>query len=138
MHDLHYSRPSASSRAALTHVLALARRQEAVSQSYIAETLRRTGSQIATYRAAMACIQAHARVVIRIGTTSIPVVSALLKEGVYRNQFETGLSAGSRSAFPGGARDSWERVLFRGRVSRERRQRLGTSQVRSAGAGSLC
>ncbi|BCA54654.1 hypothetical protein W02_17940 [Nitrospira sp. KM1] len=98
-------------------MLTLVRRQETVSRSYIAEALQRTGSQIAAYGAAMECIQAHARVVIhfhpdRVGIKSIPVVSALLKEGVYRNQFETGLSTGSLSAFPGGARDSWERVLF--------------------------
>jgi hypothetical protein len=50
----------------------------------------------------------------RLGTKSIPVADALLKEGVYRNQFETGLSTGSLSALPGGARDSWERSLFGG------------------------
>jgi hypothetical protein len=45
------------------------------------------------------------------GTT---VAEALLKEGVYRNQFETGLSSGSMSAFPGGERDRWENTLFAG------------------------
>ncbi len=119
MHDLQYSRLSAPPRAALTHVLALVRHQETISRSYIAEALQRTGSQIAAYGAAMESIQAHARVVIhfhpdRVGTQSIPVVSALLKESVCRNQFETGLSTGSLSAFPGGARDSWEHLLFGG------------------------
>jgi hypothetical protein len=33
---------------------------------------------------------------------------------VYRNQFETGLSSGSVSAFPGGKRDAWENTLFGG------------------------
>jgi hypothetical protein len=42
------------------------------------------------------------------------VAEALLKEGVYRNQFETGLSSGSMSAFPGGERDWWENTLFGG------------------------
>ena len=37
-----------------------------------------------------------------------------MKEGVYRSQFETGLSTGGLSAFPGGARDTWERSLFGG------------------------
>jgi hypothetical protein len=118
-HDLQDWRLATPNRAALTHVLALVHHHEAASRSYIAEALQRTGSQIAAYNAAMECVQAHARVVIhfhpdRVGTTSIPVVSALLKEGVYRNQFETGLSTGSLSAFPGGARDSWERSLFGG------------------------
>jgi hypothetical protein len=42
------------------------------------------------------------------------VVEGLLDDGVYRNQFETGLSSGSVSASAGGARDSWERDLFGG------------------------
>ena len=118
-HDPHDSRLSAAHRAALTHVLGLVRHQEPVSRSYIAEALHRTGSQFAVYDAAMESVRAHARVVIhfhpdRVGTKSIPVAESLLKEGVYRNQFETGLSTGSLSAFPGGARDAWERSLFGG------------------------
>lgn len=42
------------------------------------------------------------------------VVQALLEGGQYRSQFETGLSSGGLTAFPGGARDSWEQVLFGG------------------------
>jgi hypothetical protein len=42
------------------------------------------------------------------------VAESLLADGVYRNQFETGLSSGSPTAFPGGERDSWERTLFGG------------------------
>lgn len=40
------------------------------------------------------------------------VAEALLEDGRYKNQFETGLSNGSRTAFPGGARDGWEEALF--------------------------
>jgi hypothetical protein len=65
------------------------------------------------------CIRTHARVVLhfhpdRIGTKAITVAEALVAEGEYRNQFETGLSSGSVTAFPGGARDNWERTLFGG------------------------
>ena len=42
------------------------------------------------------------------------MAEALLEEGIYRNQFETGISAGGLSAFPGGLRDTWERTLFGG------------------------
>ncbi|MDB5215826.1 MAG: hypothetical protein JWO86_3753 [Myxococcaceae bacterium] len=42
------------------------------------------------------------------------VVEALLEVGRYKNQFETGLSNGSRTAFAGGARDGWEETLFGG------------------------
>ena len=50
----------------------------------------------------------------RFGFRGTTVAEALLKEGVYRNQFETGLSSGSMSAFPGGERDRWENTLFGG------------------------
>ena len=118
-HDPQYSRLSARHRVALTQVLDLVHHQEAVSSSYIAEVLHRAGAEITAYGAAMECVRAHARVVIhfhpdRLGTKPIPVAEALLNEGVYRNQFETGLSTGGLSAFPGGARDSWERSLFGG------------------------
>ena len=67
----------------------------------------------------MECVRVHARVVVhfhpdRFGSKPIAVAEALLGEGVYRNQFETGLSTGSLSAFRGGARDSWENELFGG------------------------
>jgi hypothetical protein len=42
------------------------------------------------------------------------VVERLLAEGLYRAQFETGISNGSRTAFPGGDRDRWEQTLFGG------------------------
>lgn len=42
------------------------------------------------------------------------VAQALLEDGIYKSQFETGISNGSVSAHPGGARDDWERRLFGG------------------------
>ena len=43
-----------------------------------------------------------------------PLLQALLEEGVYRSQFETGSSNGGLSAFPGGARWLWESRIFGG------------------------
>lgn len=87
----------------------------------------------------MECVDAHARVVIhfhpdRFGVTRMSVAEALLTEGVYRNQFETGLSSGSMSAFSGGARDRWERTLFGGAyhaqgVSSSERPRYGALEL---------
>ena len=119
VHDPQDSRLSEAQRAALTHVVDLVRQQQSVSRSYISEVLHRAGTNVAAYGAAMESVHAHARVVLhfhpdRFGTKPIAVAEALLKEGVYRNQFETGLSTGGLSAFPGGARDSWERSLFGG------------------------
>jgi hypothetical protein len=42
------------------------------------------------------------------------VAAALANEGIYRSQFETGISNGSRTAFAGGERDRWEEALFGG------------------------
>ncbi|WP_262985047.1 DUF3626 domain-containing protein [Nocardia cerradoensis] len=42
------------------------------------------------------------------------VLDALAGEGVYRSQFETGLSNGGLSAHPGGARWQWESRMFGG------------------------
>jgi hypothetical protein len=42
------------------------------------------------------------------------VDEALLEEGVYRSQFETRISGGGLTAYPGGDRDRWERDLFGG------------------------
>lgn len=42
------------------------------------------------------------------------VVEALVADGVYRSQWETGTSNGGLTAVPGGDRDRWERRLFGG------------------------
>jgi hypothetical protein len=42
------------------------------------------------------------------------VAQALLEQGIYKSQFETLISNGSVSAYPGGARDLWEKKMFGG------------------------
>ncbi|MNW57353.1 hypothetical protein D3C74_351510 [compost metagenome] len=42
------------------------------------------------------------------------VAEALLEQGIYKSQFETLLSNGSVSAYPGGQRDLWEERIFAG------------------------
>ena len=147
VHDPQDSRLSEAQRAALTHVVDLVRQQQSVSRSYISEVLHRAGTNVAAYGAAMESAHAHARVVLhfhpdRFGTKPIPVAEALLKEGVYRNQFETGLSTGGLSAFPGGARDSWERSLFGGAyhtrgVSDSERPKYGALELVRYADGSI-
>lgn len=53
----------------------------------------------------------HPDRVTRDGRT---VAAGLLAYGRYRSQWHTGLSAGSRSAVPGGHRQLWESGLFGG------------------------
>ena len=42
------------------------------------------------------------------------IAEALLEQGRYKSQFETLLSNGSVSAYPGGERDLWEKRIFGG------------------------
>ena len=110
---------SAAQSAALQHVDAAARGREAAALSTIAGIFERAGCGPARYRDAMESIRQHARVVLhfhpdRYGCKAANVAESLLNEGVYRSQFETGLSSGSPTAYPGGERDSWEHTLFGG------------------------
>jgi hypothetical protein len=43
------------------------------------------------------------------------VIEAIVSSGVYRSQFETGISNGGLTAHAGGARWRWENQLFTGR-----------------------
>ncbi len=72
-----------------------------------------------TFSEAVAKIKSYARVALhfhpdRPGPTGETVAEALLKQGIYKSQFETLLSNGSVSAYPGGQRDLWEKRIFGG------------------------
>ena len=113
------ARLSPAQSTALRHVEAVAHRGDAASRTRVTELLQRAGCTAGSFDEAMECVRLRARVVLhfhpdRVGLKRTTVAEALLKEGVYRNQFETGLSSGSLSAFPGGARDTWETTLFGG------------------------
>lgn len=113
------ARLSSAQRAALSHVDATVRSQEEAARSRVVGILSRAGCATHTYDQAMKCIELSARVVVHFhpdcfGHKSTTVAKVLLNEGVYRNQFETGLSSGSLSAYPGGLRDNWEKALFGG------------------------
>ena len=110
---------SAPQTAALRHVEAIGRDSEAVALLSVTAICQRAGLALDTYNEAMELVRRHARIVAhfhpdRFGGKPANVVDCLLVEGVYRNQFETGLSSGSPTAFPGGERDEWERTLFGG------------------------
>jgi hypothetical protein len=110
---------SPAQAAALRHVDAIARDKGATALLSITAICKRAGLALDTYNDAMELVRQHARIVAhfhpdRFGGKPANVVDCLLVEGVYRNQFETGLSSGSPTAFPGGERDEWERTLFGG------------------------
>ncbi|MFT3765165.1 MAG: DUF3626 domain-containing protein [Minicystis sp.] len=70
------------------------------------------------------------------------VIEALVAEGRYRSQFETGISNGSRTAYRGGERDRWEEALFggayqeRGAAPAERPRYGGLDVMRHADGAS--
>ena len=54
----------------------------------------------------------------RIASDGRMVAEAMLEDGIYRNQFESGISNGGLTAFPGGDRDRWEERSFGGAYQR--------------------
>lgn len=108
---------SAAQSSALRHVESIAEAGEAKALECIAGIFERAGLGIEAYFEAVESIRQHARIALhfhpdRLDPRSVTVAQGLLSEGIYRNQFETGLSSGSPTAYPGGERDLWERALF--------------------------
>lgn len=73
----------------------------------------------AIYGQAMLALGSQAQIALhfhpeRLCRLGVSVAEGLLQSGRYKNQFETGISGGSPSAFAGGERDLWERRLFGG------------------------
>lgn len=104
---------------ALAHVRALAARAATAARKDICAVLRRTGLDENIYDEAVRALASRARIALhfhpdRLGRRGITVAAGLLRDGGYKNQYETGLSSGSPSAFAGGERDRWENQLFGG------------------------
>ena len=114
-----YERLTSAQRAAWRHVEETVRSRQAAASVRLTNIVRAAGCAQAMLDAAMEGVRDHARVVVhfhpdRIGPKSITVAEDLLRGGEYLSQFVTGLSSGSRTAYPGGLRDTWERTLFGG------------------------
>jgi hypothetical protein len=106
-------------REAIRHVEGLARRHGPDARRAIRLILDRAGLAETAFDDVLGGIRRHARVVLhfhpdRLDRSGSTVAEALARDGIYRTQFETGLSSGSLTAFAGGERDSWEERLFGG------------------------
>jgi hypothetical protein len=108
--------------AALRHVREIALRDRPAALAVIARHLAGSG---ATYRSeeVVAAVARHGRLTLnfhpdRLLPDGRTVAEALDQEEVYRSQFETGISNGGLTAFPGGDRDRWEEKLFGGAYQR--------------------
>ena len=94
---------SPANRAALAHVRAAALRDR--------PRLVGADAAAAALRRAPVTINFHPDRLLADGR---PVALALRDEGVYRSQFETRISNGGLTAYPGGDRDRWEAAMFGG------------------------
>ena len=112
-------RLTTAQREALDHVTQLARRHTEGARRRIEEVLRMSDIAIDTFERAVEGIKAHARVAVhfhpdRPDSRGRRVVDALNADGLYKSQYETGISNGGLTAHPGGERHSWESRLFGG------------------------
>jgi hypothetical protein len=117
--DAVLDRLTSTQRAAWRHVVAAVDSRRVDARTRLTNLLRSAGCTQPMFDAAIESVRHHARVVVhfhpdRIGVKPMMVAEALLEEGQYRSQFETGLSSGGTTAYPGGPRDDWERSLFGG------------------------
>ncbi|MFU8854715.1 DUF3626 domain-containing protein [Micromonospora sp. SL1-18] len=108
--------------AALRYVREVALRDRPAALATIARHLAGSGT---AYQAEeiIAAVAAHGRLTLnfhpdRLLRDGRTVAEALDQDGVYRSQFETGISNGGLTAFPGGDRDRWEATLFGGAYQR--------------------
>jgi len=104
---------------ALEVVSAQAKLRRELARASIAAVLRAQRLDWGLFEAALDRLRAQARIDIhfhpeRLSVHGRTVAEGLLADGEFRNQYETGISSGSPTAFQGGARDAWEARLFGG------------------------
>ncbi|OAB43715.1 DUF3626 domain-containing protein [Paenibacillus glacialis] len=104
---------------AIEHITKYARTRKYEAQKSIKEVLQMTNIPWGTFEDAVVKLFKYTRVALHFHPDR-PIVDmknvaqALLEQGVYKSQFETHISNGSVSAYPGGARDQWEKMMFGG------------------------
>lgn len=106
-------------QAALRFVQDSAERERTRSLQTVRSVLARTGMSEALYAGAIEGVRTHARVAIhfhpeRLSRFGKTVAEGLLETGIFKSQFETGISGGAPSACLAGRRDHWENRLFGG------------------------
>lgn len=130
---------------AIAHVQERARRAREDARVRLATILSRAQRVEDDLLEALRGLQRGAKVVLhfhpdRITNNGQTVARRLLADGLYRSQFETGISNGSPTAYPGGERDIWERELFGGayhssEVRVDERPKYGSMQLFQYGDG---
>jgi len=108
--------------AALRHIRHLALRDRPAALATVGRHLADSGT---AYRVeeVIAAVAGHGRLTVnfhpdRLLRDGRTVAEAFDQDGVYRSQFETGISNGGLTAYPGGDRDRWEEAMFGGAYQR--------------------
>lgn len=109
---------------AIEHIGEYAAKRKIEAQQVINQILAMSDISEQNFREAYGKLRLHARVALhfhpdRPVTGFHTVAHALLEQGCYRSQFETGISNGSLTAYPGGVRDLWEKDMFGGAYQTE-------------------
>ena len=104
---------------ALSYVQKNARQKESDALSNITKLLQDASLPFDCYSSALSSINNKAPIDVsfhpdRPDANGQTVVEGLLHSGLYKSQFETGLSNGGLTAYKGGSRDRWEETLFGG------------------------
>ncbi|MCJ8011480.1 DUF3626 domain-containing protein [Paenibacillus sp. KQZ6P-2] len=110
---------SKAQRLALEHVTAYARDHKHEATATMNHILKMSNISEQLFENAVDHLKSHARIGMhfhpdRPDSKMKSIADALLEQGIYKSQFETFLSNGSVSAYPGGARDLWEKRMFGG------------------------
>ncbi|MFT9847013.1 DUF3626 domain-containing protein [Aneurinibacillus sp. REN35] len=110
---------SKSQLLAIKHFTKYARDHKYKSQATINHILTMSNLSKKDYEKAVGNIKTKAKIGLhfhpdRPDITMKSVAEALLEQGIYKSQFETGISNGSVSAYPGGERDLWEEKMYGG------------------------
>lgn len=113
------SRATQAAKQALAHMSALGQGQTESAQRMLKSTAGLASLPTVFFEQLLSAFWSKARICIhfhpdRLDVSGRSVAAGLLAAGYFKTQFDTGISAGSPTAFSGGERDIWERDLFGG------------------------
>jgi hypothetical protein len=115
---------SKSQLLALQNITNYARKNKDEAKAVINHILKMSNISNEEFKMALNKINEHVKIGIhfhpdRPDSSGKTIAEALLEQGKYKSQFETGLSNGSVTAYPGGQRDLWENKIFEGAYQTE-------------------
>ena len=110
---------SRSQLCALEYISKYAENEKRGAKATINHILKMSNITDEMFEEAVVKLKSNARIALhfhpdRLDSNMKNIAEALFEQGIYKSQFETLLSNGSVSAYPGGERDLWEKRIFGG------------------------